>query len=85
MACEVPALGKDEVADSSTETHRKEQPAVECHHYEHENVAIGHLNHVKNTLKNVHAQAQTIVAKSAQERVCVDHRCGGERERERET
>ena len=82
----MPALGKDEVADSSAEAHCQEQPAVECHDYEHENVAIGHLKHVKNTLKNVHAQAQTVVAKSAQVCVCecVDHRCGGERERGRE-
>ena len=69
VACEVPALGKDEVTDSSAEAHRKEQPAIERHDYEHENVAIGHLKHVKTTLKNVHAQAQTVVAKSAQ--VCV--------------
>ena len=69
VSCEVPAFGKDEVADSGAETHRKEQPAVECHDYEHENVAIGDLNHMKTTLKNVHAQAQTVVAKSAQ--VCV--------------
>ena len=83
MSCEVPALGEDEVANSSAETHCQEQPAVECHHYEHENVAIGHLNHMKTALKNVHAQAQAVVAKSARVCVrecvcvctCVHHRC----------
>ncbi len=30
---EVAAFGKDEVAHAGSETHRQEQPAVECHDY----------------------------------------------------
>ena len=66
VSCEVSAFGEDEVAHSGSETHGKKQPAIERHHYEHENVAITNLNNMKATLKNVHAQTQAVVANSAQ-------------------
>ena len=65
VSCEVSAFGKDEVAHPSAKTHGKEQPAVERHDNEHEDVAIANLNHVETTLKNVHTQTQAVVANSA--------------------
>ena len=71
VSCEVTALGKDEVSNTSTKAHSKEQPSIECHDNEHKYVAITNLHHMNGTLKNVHAQAKAVVTKPVTVRVCV--------------
>lgn len=72
------ALGKDQIAHPSAKAHSKEEPSIECHHYQHENVAITDLNDMEATLKNVHRQTEAVEAETATDNVlnvCMNHRC----------
>lgn len=66
---EVSALGKQEVAHTSTKRDGQEQPAIVGHGYEHEEVGISHLHHMEGRLQQVHANTDGVVLESAMEKL----------------
>ena len=49
----LPAASKDEVTEASSETHGKEQPTVEGHGNQHEEIAHTNLDHMKSRLQHM--------------------------------
>lgn len=55
VSCEVTALGKHKVANTRSKAYSQEQPAIERHDNQHQDVAITNLNHMQHRLEEVHA------------------------------
>ena len=48
VAHEVTALGKEEVADPSTEGNGEEEPAIVGHGHQHQQVGVAHLDNMES-------------------------------------
>ena len=65
VAHEMPALGKEEITNTSTKRHRQEQPSIECHYNQHQDVGITDLHYVEGRLDQMHTKTDRIELQSA--------------------
>ena len=70
----VSKLGKQQVSYSCSKAYSQEEPSVECHRNQHEEVAQPNLDHVENRLEQVHSNAQGIILNT--ECACGCGECG---------
>ncbi len=62
---------KGQVAQTSARGNSDTQPNVECHKYEHEEIADHDLNHVQERLQKVHARAESSAGGQRKQRLNV--------------
>ena len=53
--------GEDEISDTRSEGNGKEQPGIERHGNQHENVGYADLEHMQERLHNVHRHGDGVV------------------------